>query len=117
VEFTRHFLETALDQVQFMTRTLRTDTFTRDLLDWTRSHKGLVKGDRLIQHLILYGPVERGSVPEILGIPERSARRVVSMLSDRFLLDSDSNKAPLRLNIPLHAAQAVFPGMVPANAP
>jgi len=116
VEFTRYLLETALDQVQFMTHTLRTDTFTRDFLGWVRSNDKLAKGDKLIEHVILYGPIERGSVPEVLGMPDRSARRVVNELSKSFLLESDSTKAPLRLNIPLHAAQAVFPGMVPDNA-
>lgn len=116
VEFTRYFLETALDQVGFMRTTLRTEDFTRSLLEWVRSQPTLAKGDQLIEQVILYGSVERGSVPDILGMPERTARRVVKALTEHYLLVSDSHRSPLQLNIPLHAAQAVFPEMVPGNA-
>ena len=116
VDFTRYFLNSALDQVRFMTETLKSDNFTRGLLEWIRSQPDIARGDKIIEQIILYGSVERGEVPALLQMPERSARRVVQNLTDHFLLVSDSHRAPLRLNLPLHAAQAVFPNMVPGNA-
>lgn len=116
IDFTRYFLETALDQVNFMSDVLRTDDFSRALLEWIRSQPDIAKGDRIIEHIILYGSIERGEVPTLLGLPERTARRVVKALFDHYLLDAESHRAPLKLNLPLHAAQAVFPSMVPDNA-
>lgn len=116
IDFTRYFLETALDQVDFMSEVLRTDDFTRALLEWIRSQPDINKGDKIIEQIILYGSIERGAVPALLGLPERTARRVVKALFDHYLLVAESHRAPLKLNLPLHAAQAVFPSMVPGNA-
>ncbi|GGX40011.1 hypothetical protein GCM10007392_03240 [Saccharospirillum salsuginis] len=116
VDFTRYFLETALDQVNFMSGILRTDDFSRSLLEWIRSQPDIARGDRIIEQILIYGSIERSHVPGLLGTSERTARRVVQSLTDHYLLTSDSHRAPLRLNLPLHAAQAVFPSMVPGNA-
>ena len=116
IDFTRYFLKTAVDQVRFMETILKVDDFMRSLVEWMRSHKMLAKGIPVIEKIILHGELDRSEVPSLLGMPQRSAQRVVGNLSDHYLVVSDTHKAPLRLNIPLHVAQVIFPEMIPDNA-
>lgn len=116
VDFTRYFLATVLNEVTFMQETLMNVNFPRSFLEWIRGQTDIGKGARIIEKVLIYGSIERGTVPELLGMPERSARRVVKKLFDHYLLQSDSHRAPLRLNIPLYVAQALFPSMMPERS-
>jgi len=118
VGFTRYFLKTSLDQVHFMSKVLEQREFTNRLLQWVQDHErthtdAMVK---LLKELTLFGQVSRGDVPSITGMVDRTSRRVVkSLLDDHYLVVAKTNKAPLELNIPLHLADALFPGLIPEN--
>ena len=120
VGFSRYFLETSLDQVHFMSRILQQKDFTSRLFQWIYDHErthadAMVK---ILKELLLFGQVNRGEVPSITGLVERTSRRVVkSLLEDHHLLVAKTSKAPLELNIPLHLAESIFPGLIPENAP
>jgi hypothetical protein len=67
----------------------------------------------LLEHALLRGSLTRGDVVPLLGVSERSARRVTSALLDVGVLTSESSKAPLKLAFPASLASRWMPGLFP----
>jgi hypothetical protein len=67
----------------------------------------------LLRDVFLRGEVERGDVPRITGMSERSARLLLSELTARRLLVSSTPKGPVRLGFPLAAVGYYFPRLYP----
>ena len=66
---------------------------------------------------VLYrGELPRGDVPGIVGTGERQARRIVSALLDRGVLQSASTRAPLKIAFPARLAGRWMPGLFPEAA-
>ena len=63
-------------------------------------------------HQLVYRcSIARGEIPALLGLEERTARRVVRFLTDEGFIVSKTNKTPLCIAIPAHAATYIFPGL------
>ncbi len=116
-QFTIFFLETCIDQVDFMETLVNPQGLRDRIIIWTETE---IRADRLPQksgmllEAILYrGAVPRGEVAGLLGTGDRNARRVTSALLGRGVLASESTRAPLRLNFPAALASRWMPGLFP----
>ena len=114
---TRYFLETCLDQVAFMEGLMQPDRLRARLLVWAEEEARLGKlpqrAGQLLEAILYRGELPRGEVSTLLGIPDRSTRRVTSELLQQGVLVSDSTRAPLRLAFPATLASRWMPGLFP----
>lgn len=116
-EFTRFFLTTCIDQVDFMERLMIPNRLLDRILLWTEEEiqaGELPPQSRIIMRDVLYrGEIPRGEVTRLLGSSPRHARRVTSALLKRGILVSRSTRAPLRLDFPIELASRWLPGLFP----
>ena len=117
VAFTAFFLDTCLDQVNFMSRLIRPDLLAGRVMGWATNE---AKADRLpsrsdwvLDKLLARGTLDRGEVAGLLGVSERTSRRVTSALLDLKVVVSDSPRSPLRLGFPATVAHHWLPGLFP----
>lgn len=118
IDFCNFFLECCLDQVRYMRELLepselqrRIELYVRDEEDAGRLPK---RSFPLLREALLSGDLERGKVPRLIDVSERTARRVISALVEKKLLVSESHKAPLRLGFPIEVVERWFPRLYPA---
>ena len=116
-------LDSCLDQVRFMASLLQLDGLLPRIEDYVdrRGRGGL--GPRLApeaRHLLgealLRGSVARGEASRIMGLPGRSARRILSQLVSEGLLVSDTPKGAIRLAFPMRVVGFYFPQLFPDEA-
>ena len=116
-EFTRFFLTTCIDQVDFMEGLMMPERLLNRVLLWTEEDiraGELPPQSRIIMRDVLYrGEIPRGEVTSLLGSSPRHARRVTSVLLKRGILVSRSTRAPLRLAFPAELASRWLPGLFP----
>ena len=116
-EFIQFFLETAIDQVQFMRSLLEPETLLTRLEIYINEevHLGhLPSGSfSLMREVILSDEVERGRAPSITGYQSRQARTVLSTLFKEGLLTSDTPKGSVKIAFPLKLAERIFPSLYP----
>lgn len=102
--FTEFFLETILDQIQFMQQLLELDSIVHRIKAFSQRQimlKLLPKdSDKILVEIYLRGEVARGEIAKIIGKSERSARRVLSELVHQRLLVSDTPKSAVRIGFP-----------------
>lgn len=119
--FTRFFLKTCIDQVDFMERLVQPDRLRHRILIWVEEEirAGALppKSGAVLQAILYRGDLPRGEVAEILGTGKRQARRVTAALIERDVLTSDSSRAPLRLAFPARLASRWLPGLFPEKEP
>jgi Fic family protein len=120
-EFCRYFLETALDQVQYIRGLLNLDSLQSRILAYGRREVdlgALPKGsDEILRQAFLRGELSRGELHDMLGTSERQAARVASALVKSQLLvpATPSHRAPLRLGFPSSAVFYYFPDLYPSD--
>lgn len=130
VDFSRFFLEVALDQVRYMGGLLEMDNLVDRVAKYGKARQaGMVIGapagttagkwqddaTRLLRDLVYRGATPRGEVPAMLKLPERTARRVVRLLTDEGFIHSPTSRSTLSLRFPAHAAPYLFPGLYQAR--
>ena len=118
-DFTLFFLETCIDQVEFMeslfqpSELLRRITlYTEDEIAANRLPKGSLE---LLREAFLAGEVPRGAAPRLTGYQERQGRQVLSKLIEKNLLISPGPRAPVRLGFPLDIVERWLPNLYPVN--
>jgi Fic family protein len=116
-EFTRFFLTTCLDQVTCMEGLMQPDALRTRILLWAEEQIRLdrlpPKSGAILEAVLYRGELPRGDAAGIVGTGERQARRVVSGLTERGVLVSESSRAPLRLAFPAVLASRWMPGLFP----
>ena len=116
-DFTQFFLETCLNQVRFMEELVQPERLRDRILLWAeeevRADQLPAKTGQVLEAVLFRGELPRGDVPELLGVSERSARRVVSALLEKEVLVSESTRAPLFLRFPATLASRWMPGLFP----
>lgn len=113
-DFVLWFLRVALDQVQFMSSLFELDTLARRLRNYVEINESLKpEAARLLEEALIRGEFERGEIMRITGLPERSARRVMSDVVASGLLASDTPKGPVSLRFPVDALDVLFPRLFP----
>ena len=118
--FTDFFLRTCIDQVEFMESLMQPDRLRTRILLWAeeeiRVRELPPKSDSILEALLYRGELPRSDVAKIIGVGERHARRIVSALTKRGVLTSESSRAPLRLVFPAGLASRWMPGLFPEKA-
>ncbi len=93
------------------------DTLAKRLRAYVAQNESLKpEAARLLEEALIRGEIERGEIDRITGLPERSARRVLSSLIDAKLLASDTEKGPVSLRFPDDALETLFPRLYSAAA-
>lgn len=118
--FTQFFLETAIDQVNFMEGLMQPNRLRDRILIWVeeeiRADALPPKSGTVLEAVLFRGELPRSEVAALLGTGERQARRITSALVEREVLSSESSRAPLRLNFPATLASRWMPGLFPEQA-
>lgn len=112
--FALWFLSVCLDQVTFMAQMFELNDLSRRIERFVRNHRTLKpEAARLLQEALMRGEFERGEAARITGLPERTARRVLTDTIDAGLLGSDTPKGPASLRFPAEALEDLFPRLYP----
>lgn len=121
-EFCFYFLETCLDQIEFMSELLDLDSLSQRINGYIDLRaQGILTGEKplkeeskhILTEVMFRGEISRGDAKRVTGLPERSARRVLSALEDEELVTSESHKSPVRFNIPPKVVGYYFPDLYP----
>jgi len=113
-EFILWFLRVCLDQVTFMANLFEIDTLARRLRTYVeRNEKLKPEAVRLLEEALIRGDFERGDIPRITGLPERTARRVFNDVVAEGLLASDTPKGAVSLRFPVDKLDLLFPRLFP----
>ena len=117
IDFTRFFLETCIDQVQFMMGLVQPERLRDRILIWTeeevRAGRLQPKSGVILEAALFRGELPRGDVPALVGTGDRQARRIVSSLIKAGVISSESSRAPLRIAFPAILAGRWLPGLFP----
>jgi Fic family protein len=113
-EFVLWFLRVCLDQVNFMSGLFELNDLSQRLRIYVQKNTSLKpEAVGLLEEALVRGEFERGEIVRISGLPERSARRVLSDVVDLGLLASDTPKGSVSLRFPAHALEDLFPRLYP----
>jgi Fic family protein len=125
VAFVRYFLEVCLDQVQFMRDRLDLQTLKDRLKallvslqasSWDiGSEKSVIKIEALepLHYVAMTGALDRSRFISMIGVEERTARRILASLLDYEILKAETPRAPVEFAIPLKSLKFLFPNLWP----
>jgi len=127
VNFCKFFLETCLDQIDYMHQLLGLDAMLNRITGYVRlraekiipaptsKHSGIkLEAGKVLQEVLLRGEMTRGDAANASGLG-RSGRDVLAQLLDEGLLISSMPKGPVRVNFPTHISTYLFPDLYPAQ--
>jgi Fic family protein len=112
-EFVLWFLRVCLDQVKFMSGLLELETLAKRVGSYVARRELKPEATRLLQEALIRGQFERGEISRITGLPDRSARRVLTEVTQAGLLASETPKGPVSLRFPVDALEILFPRLFP----
>lgn len=116
-EFAIFFLETSIDQIEFMEALIQPDRLRHRILIWAeeeiRLNKLPPRSDAVLDTILYRGELPRSDIAPLLGVGDRQARRITSSLLDAGVLVSPSPRAPLHLAFPARVATRWMPGLFP----
>lgn len=117
IEFTKFFLGTCIDQIDFMEGLMQPHRLRDRIMIWCeeemRSGALPSRSEKVLEVLVLRGELKRGDVGELLGKGERTAQRVTRVLLDQGIIKSRSTRAPFHLAFPARLASRWMPGLFP----
>ena len=119
--YLKFMLETALDQISFMSNNLQLDKLgdkidkfvmlsEQKMIDITPLPK---YSSMLFKELLIQGEIQRGKVKDIIGKKDRTASTLIKTLLDMDYLESDSPKGAIRLKFNTKFASYIFPELIP----
>lgn len=116
-DFAAFFLQSCIDQVDFMVGLMQPDRLRDRIMIWAEEEirAGALpqKTDSVLRAVLYQGVLQRGAVSALLGVSERAARRVTAALLESGALTSQSSRAPLYLAFPAKFAGRWMPGLFP----
>lgn len=116
-EFTVFFLETCIDQIDFMESLIQPDRLRHRILIWAEEEIRLgilpPRANEVIDAALYRGALARADIQKVLGTGERQARRITSALLGAGVFTADSTRAPLHLAFPAKLAARWLPGLFP----
>src|SRR5260221_1144722 len=116
--FCDFFLQTGVDQVDFMSGLLDLDRMQQRITACAQREEAtgeLMPGaGKVLCAIFLRGEITRGEVHQLVGVSPRTGQKLTGALLARRLTVSDSPKGPLRLGFPSEAAGFYFPNLYPA---
>ncbi len=114
-EFVAWFLRVCLDQVTFMESLFKLDSLSSRLKRYQEVMGWKPEAYHLLEATLIKGEVARGEADRITGLKERSARMLLSALTDDGILASDTPKGPVYLKFPVHSVEILFPKLFPES--
>lgn len=115
--FTRFFLETCIDQVDFMSGLMRPDALRARILVWAEEQTRLKtlpsKSGQILEAVLFRGELRRADVAAVVGTDARQARRIVAPLMAMGVLSAEHKQAPLKLSFPATIASRWMPNLFP----
>ena len=116
-EFAVFFLETCIDQIDFMEALVQPDRLRHRILMWAEEEIRVgtlpPRADAVLEAVLYRGALPRSEVIHVLGTGDRQARRISSALLDSGVLTAASTRAPLHLAFPAKLAARWLPGLFP----
>jgi Fic family protein len=118
--FTKFFLETCIDQVDFMECLMQPDRLRSRILLWAEEEMRVnllpAKAGIVLEAILYRGELPRGDVAGLLALTPRHTRRIVSDLLKRGVLVSKGPRDSLSLAFPATLASRWMPGLFPDRA-
>ena len=118
VSFSRFFLETCIDQVDFMEQLTQPHRLKDRIALWAeeqmRANALPANSGHLLEAILYRGELPRNAVAGLLDVSERHARRSVAALIEQGAVRSNSTRAPLTIAFPAKLAGRWMPGLFPA---
>jgi Fic family protein len=115
--FTRFFLETCIDQINFMEQLVQPDRLRARILLWVEEEIRLdnlpPKAGSVLEAVLYRGELPRGDIAALVGTGDRQARRLIAALIEKGVLTAETPRAPLRLAFPATLAPRWMPGLFP----
>jgi Fic family protein len=112
-DFAMFFLETALDQIEFMTKLFDFEGMEKRLEYHfavnTDFGKNAPAATRIMVEVLRRGEIQRGMAPLLTGKGGTAARQILGRLEDLGFLQSDGPKKPVRLKITSENMDALLP--------
>lgn len=117
IKFTKFFLETCIDQVNFMESLIQPNRLRTRIILWAeeeiRTGNLPSHATQILEAILYRDEVPRGEIAGILGVSDRHARRIVSSLLEIQAITSDTPKSPLQLKFTATLAGRWMPGLFP----
>jgi Fic family protein len=121
--FLTFMLQTALDQVDYMTKYLKIQSMGKNIENYVKlSQLGFLDIEPLpkytallFKELLMKGSVPRGEVAEIIDKSSKTASNLMKILLDKDYLSSKHHKAPISLQFNSHFASYIIPELIPQN--
>jgi len=117
-KFCEFFLNTCIDQVEFMSSLLQPGELLRRIRlyadDEAVAGRLPARSFSLLREALQMGGFPRGQASGITGYQERRSRQILAELLRKGLLVSDGPRAPARLGFPLDVVERWFPQLYPA---
>jgi Fic family protein len=115
--FTAYFLQTCVDQVEFMSSLVEPGRLRARIHQWVGEEAALgtlpAKAANILDAVLYRGELPRGELEGIVGTGDRQARRIAAALTEMGVLTSESSRAPLRIAFPATIASRWMPGLFP----
>ena len=117
IEFSRFFLQTCIDQINFMENLIQPERLQHRILTWAKEEISIgtlpAKSEIILEALLCRGELPRSESPGLLGVGDRQARRLIAALIERGVLTAASTRAHLHLAFPANLASRWMPGLFP----
>jgi Fic family protein len=121
VSFVDFMLDTCEDQIRFMTERLAIEHVKDRMARFCAERKLVMGRDEraapLLIEALFMGRLERGAPGRLLGLGERTARKIVAECVDDGLLTATSTRADLTPVFPVYAAAYLFPHLFEIDDP
>lgn len=121
VAFCEFFLETAIDQVEFMLTLLEPEKIANRIKEFVNlmvaSGELRPESVYVLLEALYHGKVLRGEMQRLTGKSENIARSIMKDLLDKELLISETTelRSPVRINFPIRYAPYIFPKLFPKD--
>lgn len=111
ISFSEWFLSVMLDQIRFSKAIFQLDKIQERYKDLLVDLKIDGRAIDLVMSIFKFGEMERGDADFVLKMPERTARNVVSKVTEQGFLKSSTPKGPIRVAFPLEYRERLFPNL------
>jgi hypothetical protein len=115
--FAEFFLETCIDQVQFMRDLMQPKLMHDRIMKWAEEETSYgklpPKASRILDAILFRGSLPKSEVAGVIGQSARSARAATNALSKLGIIASSGARADWRLAFPATLAPRITPGLFP----